>query len=108
MAIIKHMQRPGLRRHALSAAALAFFAGACTSAAAFEFETGNEDVQLRLDNTVRYNLGYRTEKQDASILGAVNSDDGDRNFNKNSIVTNRVDLLSELDLVYKKRFGARV
>lgn len=101
-------RRDGLRHHALCAAALTLCTGMCTTASAVEIETGNNDVQLRFDNTVRYNLGYRTEKQNPAILGNANADDGDRNFKKNSIVTNRIDLLSELDVVWRKQLGARV
>ena len=78
------------------------------TAQAFEIDSGNEDLQLRFDNTVRYNAGMRMEGQDASILATPNSDDGDRNFKRHSMVTNRLDLLSEFDVVYKKRFGVRV
>src|SRR4030095_4064688 len=71
-------------------------------------DTGNEDVQLRFDNTVRYNLGFRFEDQDSGIIRNINNDDGDRNFKQHSIVTNRIDLLSELDVVWRKQLGARV
>lgn len=96
------------RCHALGAAAAALCLGLCGSASAFEIDVGDEDFQVRFDNTVRYNLGYRTDAQNAAIIRSINNDDGDRNFNRHSIVTNRVDLLSEFDVVYRKQFGARV
>ncbi len=68
------------------------------NASAFEITTGDPDLQVRWDNTVRYNLGVRAQSQDSKILGNTNFDDGDRNFSNGSIVTNRVDLLSEFDL----------
>ncbi|GAB2596413.1 hypothetical protein GCM10027034_32140 [Ramlibacter solisilvae] len=92
----------------MAAAVIALCAGTCGTANAIEFDTGNDDVQLRLDNTVRYNFGRRVEAQSPGVLGAVNSDDGDRNFKKGSTVTNRVDLLTEFDAVYQKKFGVRV
>lgn len=49
----------------------------------------------------------RVESQDKDILKQVNADDGDRNFDK-GMVSTRVDLLSEADLVYKRNHGARV
>lgn len=98
----------GLRGTALATAAAALGAGVWGSAAAFEINTGNENLQVHFDNTVRYNLGYRIEAQDPAILRNPNKDDGDRNFDRHSIVTNRVDLLSEFDVVYKETFGARV
>ncbi|MDM0047421.1 DUF1302 domain-containing protein [Variovorax sp. J22R115] len=105
---LKTMKHPDIRRHALSAAALVLCAGTWLSANAFEIDTGNDDLQVRWDNTVRYNLGRRVQSQDPVILKNINADDGDRNFGNNSIVNNRVDLLSEFDVVYQKKFGARV
>ncbi|MBT9475188.1 DUF1302 family protein [Polaromonas sp.] len=82
---------------------------ACSSAAmAIEIDSGNEDVKIRWDNTVRYNLGMRMDAQDARILANPSYDESDSKFNKHDIVTNRIDLLSEVDVNYKKRFGARV
>jgi len=75
---------------------------------AFEIGTGNEDVQIRWDNTVRYNLAERVQAQDGKITGSLNNNDGDRNFKKNSIVSNRLDLLSEFDFIYQKNHGFRV
>ena len=79
----------------------------CGIAGAFEIPTGNEDVTWRWDNTFRYNMGLRlTSPSNALVLNA-NMDDGDRNFDK-SIVSNRLDILSEMDVVYRGRYGARV
>lgn len=97
------------RQHALSICAAAVLSlGLAGAASAFDIDVGNEDVQLRFDNTVRYNAGLRTERQNEAILRSINSDDGNRNFNRHAVVTNRVDLLSELDLVYRKKLGARL
>jgi len=93
-----------LRRTALALATAALFAG---PAAAFEIDTGNPDLDLRWDNTIRYNAGMRAQKQNSAILGAPNNDDGDRNFGNNSLVTSRFDLLSEFDAVWQKQYGAR-
>lgn len=81
--------------------------GICSSAIAFEVDTGNKDVELRWDNTFRYNYGWRVKGPDNAIIGNPNMDDGDRNFNRGT-VTNRLDIISELDLRYKKDYGARV
>jgi hypothetical protein len=75
---------------------------------ALEFKATGDDLRVNWDNTVRYNLGSRVQGQDGAILGSANADDGDRNFNKGSLVTNRLDLLSELDLVWQRRIGLRV
>ena len=89
---------------AVSAALAAVFAG---PALAFEIDVGNPDIEMRWDNTFRYNLGGRVQSQNPAILGAVNNDDGDRNFSNGSLVTSRLDVLSEFDVIWKKQFGAR-
>jgi hypothetical protein len=92
---------------ALSAAVIGAYA-ASNAAFAFDIPTGNDDLTMRWDNTVKYNLGLRVQKQNDAILGAVNADDGDRNFGNGSIVTNRFDVLSEFDLVWQRKYGMRV
>jgi hypothetical protein len=100
----RHIPARRFGRTVLSIALTALFA---SPALAFEIDTGNPDLAMRWDNTIRYNLGVRTQKQDQAILGNVNLDDGDRNFSNGSVVTNRVDLLSEFDVIWQKQFGAR-
>jgi len=92
------------RRAILQGTLAAMFA---TPALAFDIDVGNPDIEMRWDNTFRYNLGMRAQKQDPAILGAVNNDDGDRNFNNGSLVTNRLDILSEFDFIWQKSYGAR-
>nr|WP_315184730.1 DUF1302 family protein [uncultured Albidiferax sp.] len=89
---------------AISIAILAWSGGAH----AIEIDTGNPDLSLRADTTVRYNLGVRTDKQDSRILNNSTYDESDGKFGRGDIVTNRLDLLGEFDLTYKKQFGARV
>jgi len=91
-----------------TALAIAALLGAANAAEAFDIDTGNPDIQMRWDNTVRYNLGVRTQGQDAKIIGSPNFDDGDRNFSNGSLVTNRFDVLSEFDFIYKRQMGFRV
>ncbi len=50
----------------------------------------------------------RAQSQDSNIIGSPNYDDGDRNFSNGSLVTNRLDLLSEFDFIYKRQMGFRV
>ena len=79
-----------------------------SSAFAFDIPVGNEDVQFRWDNTLRYFLQYRVASQDDTLINSANNDDGDRNFDK-GIVSNRLDILTEMDLVWKpKGLGFRV
>lgn len=76
-----------------------------SSASAFEIPTRQSALQLRWDNTLKYSDGFRIKNQSRTLVSDPNSDDGDRNFDK-GLISNRLDLLSELDLVYKG-FGAR-
>jgi hypothetical protein len=77
------------------------------SAYAFEINTGNEDVGLRWDNTVKYSTGVRLKEPSAQLTEDANLDDGDRNFRSGGLISNRFDLLSEFDLNYKS-FGVRL
>ena len=87
------------------AATLALGAG---EASAFDIDTGNPDFAIRLDNTVRLNLGFRTESRDSKIGNTAIADEGDYSFDTGDAIAKRFDLLSEFDLVYKKRYGLRV
>ena len=81
--------------------------GVCGSVSAFEIPTGNEDVVINWDNTLRYTLAQRLKGQSKDIVNSVNHNDGDRNFDV-GIVSSRLDLLSEMDVVYKKNYGVRL
>ena len=91
-----------------AALAIASILGAAGTANAFEISTGNPDIAMRWDNTFRYNLGFRTQSQDPNLLASPNFDDGDRNFSNGSIVTNRLDVLSEFDFIFQRKHGFRV
>lgn len=108
---------PGAMRPHLSKLAAALVATLGWAAAppshAFQIDTGNPDLKLRFDNEVRYNAGWRVQGIDprmsfsnpgAPVFSAV----GDNQFDKGDVILNRLDLLSELDLVYKERSGLRV
>lgn len=83
---------------------------ATTSAQATDFETGNPDFTARWDNTVRYNVARRLQSPDSltNRAGGFSYDQSNALFGKGDAITNRIDLLSELDLSFKRRFGARV
>lgn len=76
------------------------------TAQAFELDTGNQDLKVRWDNTLKYSNAVRTKSPSAQLTADPNLDDGNRNFGK-GIISNRVDLLTELDVGYKD-FGARL
>ena len=65
-------------------------------AQAFEFDTGNSDLQIRWDNSFKYSAAYRITDQSDTLVEDVNYDDGDRNFDT-GLVSNRIDWLSELE-----------
>lgn len=98
-----HKKQPA--RPVLTAIAAAMCA--LGGAHAGEIDTGNPDLAVRWDNTVKYNYGYRLKQQDPAILKSANFDDGDRNFDRGT-VSSRVDLLSEFDVVYQKSMGMRM
>ena len=87
------------------AIALALLAG---EASAFDIDVGNPDLAIRFDNTVRLNYGVRVESRDSKIGNSALADEGDYSFDSGQAIAKRIDLLSEFDLVYKKRFGMRV
>lgn len=80
----------------------------CTGASAIGLDSGNPDVEIRFDNTVRYNLGVRTGDNSSRAYNTPDYDESTSKFSRGNVVTNRVDLLSEFDVVYKKRYGFRV
>src|SRR3990172_8670748 len=91
----------GRNRLLKTAVAAALMQLAITPASwALEFETDNPDFKARWDNTVKYSAAFRLKNQSPGLIADANTDDGDRNFNK-GLISNRVDLLSELDLAYK-------
>jgi len=56
-----------------------------------------DGLDVRWDNTLRYSLALRPNSRSAELLSYINGDDGDRNFAP-GLVSNRLDLLSELDI----------
>ena len=91
---------------AAAAAAAALLAAA--PAQAFEFDTGNPDLTVRWDNTPRVNLGWRVDKRDELIGNNQLYDEGTYSFDRGDLVAGRLDWFSELDVIWQKRFGARV
>ncbi|MCW8277862.1 DUF1302 domain-containing protein [Pseudomonas sp. PCH199] len=79
------------------------------TAEAFQIDTGNPDISLQWDNTLKYSSAWRLKDQSSRLTKgpvALNQDDGDRNFDK-GLISNRLDILSELDMSFGD-FGARV
>ncbi|WP_157137728.1 DUF1302 domain-containing protein [Herbaspirillum lusitanum] len=95
-------RKSGVRPVAMAVASL--FVTMYANAA--EIDLGNEDLKVRWDNTVKYSAAWRTQNPSGALVGRSNYDDGDRNFGR-GLISNRVDLLSELDVMYKD-VGARI
>jgi hypothetical protein len=67
-------------------------------ATALEIDSGS-DVHIRWDNNIKYSAMYRLKQASDTLTSDLNQDDGDRNFGR-GLVSNRLDLLSELDVTY--------
>lgn len=89
----------GSVHHKPSVALLAVTAAISMPASAFQFETGS-DIQVRWDNTFKYSNAWRVGNRIGKLVADPTLDDGDRNFNR-GLISNRLDLLSELDVAYK-------
>lgn len=89
------------------ATAVALSMGMITSAHAFQVNTGNPDIDIAWDNTLRYNVGVRAEKI-GDVGNSPNTDEGEYFADRGDVVTNRLDVLSEFDLIYKGDYGFRV
>lgn len=102
----KHHPGVGLLTPCAAAALLALFSTG--PAQAFQIETDNPSLSMSFDNTLRYNLGVRTGQRNDFIGNSSTYDEGDYSFDRGEIVTNRLDLMSEFNLDYDRRFGFRV
>ena len=78
------------------------------SASAFKIDSDNPDLDIRFDNTFRYNAGWRMSDPKADLKAAPGSMNSDSKFKSGDMVTNRMDVLSELDFIYKKDTGFRI
>jgi len=79
-----------------------------TGASAMEFDAGNPDLAIRWDNTVRLNYGVRVEQRDDKIGNSAVADEGTYSFDRGDAIAERFDLLSELDVVWRKQHGLRI
>jgi Protein of unknown function (DUF1302) len=102
--------RPGHSAPRLSAVAFAALVAALAAgqARALEIPTGVADLTVRWDNTIRANVAARTEHRDEKIGNSPIADEGTYSFDRGDMVAKRLDLLTELDVVYKNRFGGRL
>ena len=110
------------RRGRIAVALAAALAGGGAQAA--ELDLADSDWAVRFDNTLKGGLMYRTQNADPALVDsfrllvpgvpasafpqALNFNAGDDNFRGRGLVSKRMDLLSELDAVYRKDFGLRL
>lgn len=78
------------------------------SVGAFQIDVGNSDLNVRWDNTVKYNAGWRMESRDKALGDSWALQAGEYKFDRGDMVTNRIDILSEFDVIYKQFYGFRV
>jgi len=90
------MAYPSLRLTLLRLGALGLLLASRAPAGAAPVYTA-DGLEIRWDNTLRYSTAFRLASPSAELLSYVNGDDGDRNFAR-GLVSNRLDLLSELDI----------
>ena len=81
-------------------------------ALAFPIDSGNPDIRMSWDNTFKYSAAWRVNKPDDNVADnsigpQANTNDGDLNFDR-GLISNRLDLLSEFDLRYKRDYGLRL
>ncbi len=84
----------------------------CNGASAMTIDTGNRDIRMSWANTLKYSAAWRIEDQDAAVADnsvgvQANTNDGDLNFDK-GLISNRLDVLSELNFTYKRKYGFRL
>ncbi|MEN3366626.1 MAG: hypothetical protein V7606_3900 [Burkholderiales bacterium] len=90
------------------AAAIALACVSMAAADAATIDTGNPEIELRWDNTIRYNAGVRTEGINRAFYNNPQYDETEGRFKRGDLITNRIDVLSELDLVYQNSYGFRL
>ena len=110
----RHIEGIPLARHVRTAIGILLGGvGAMGSAYAVGIETDNPDIKMSWDNTFKYSAGWRLKDADPLVAGnpasaQANTNDGDMNFKKGAMISNRFDLLSEFDFRYKNAYGFRI
>lgn len=110
---ISSFKKASFRRAILPASIIAAMAMS-GSASAFKLDLDNQDLDVRWDNTFRYNAGWRaqdpTDYQTGKrfVPSSAFSGASDSQYKQGDMVTDRIDLLSEFDFIYKKDSGFRV
>jgi len=74
--------------------------------------TNSSDLRVMWDTTAKYSNMFRLQGQHDQLIADTqgnwpNTDDGNRNFDK-GLVSNRLDVLTEMDVIYKRKYGMRL
>ncbi len=77
-------------------------------ALAAQFDTGNDKLNIRLDTTVRIGIGKRVEAIDPGVGDNPYMAQSDYRVKKGEYNKKRIDILPEMDIVYDRKFGARI
>lgn len=70
-------------------------------AEAMQLDVGN-DAGIDFDVTLTYGAAFRVSDKDEDLLKDINADDGNRNFDRWSMTTNKLTLLADINLHYKE------
>jgi hypothetical protein len=70
----------------------------------FAFHIQEGDISVDVDTTVSYSTAMRMDHPDSLLLSNINGDDGDRNFKRYDLVTDRLYGITDIDAHYDK-FG---
>lgn len=98
-----HRGSTGFAVASLAIAVAAFSASGVHAGESFYFDNG---ATLDWSVTTTYGLGMRMSDPDSDLLqGQANADDGNRNFDRHSLVTHRLTALGEL-ILRKDNYGA--
>jgi len=93
--------------------AISVLAAISSQASAFQFDT-SDDWKIRWDNTFKANVVARVNKADKQVTedsaGWLLARDSDWSVDRSGggLVSTRIDVLSEMDVIWKNRFGFRV
>jgi hypothetical protein len=101
---------PASRERALCMAGIvgSAFGMLAGQAYAVDIPVKNPDLAIRLDTSIRYNLGMRMKDIAPKFGNNSAYDESNYLFKKHDVITNRVDVLTELDIAYQNEFGVRV
>jgi len=95
-----------LRRSALALGIAA--AGISAGASAFVVNTGNPDLEVKWDNSFRVNAAWRVEEIDDAMGDNWQYDESEYKFEQGDMFAQRLDVYSELDVVWRGDYGARM